>query len=533
MPANINLNPEIALGVKQADPMTNLSSMLNTANAAQEFQQAQQVNPLILKRQQQLTEQGGYTTQRSAQENQERIATQQFMSNPENWQTNGRIDIDKVNSALPKIAPLTGDSTISRLTTLGEAQTKGIKAKENLTTEQRAIIAGPMGILGRMNVNEPKVYIKELETLKKQNPQNKDLHQLIDSQIEIIKDMPAGQHISQAALRSSEALLSPSEQEAQFAKKSGTVSTGGSVVPTISTPSIAGSEPNIQVGGGKPIAMTLPPGQRMAATGRLDTNNNPTAYVYDDQGNILYETTIQGGGNQNVAPKNGVAPANNANVSAAPARLRAGETQETLAQANQIRSNASNAAATVQQQQFNNNQIIKLADQVATGTGAQAIANLGGGYAGLPFSSDNASNLNQLGHYMSLQTAALANSSGLGGTDAGRSIAGQMAGTTEWTAPAIKATARINRALSTATDLFNRGVQNSVNKSKDPFSARDFQNKWSQVADMNSIRLYDAMKNNDKEAIKEVVDSVGGPNSQGYKKMLQNIKYMNTLIKGQ
>ena len=71
------------------------------------------------------------------------------------------------------------------------------------------------------------------------------------------------------------------------------------------------------------------------------------------------------------------------------------------------------------------------------------------------------------------------------------------------------------------------------NKTKDPFAARDFQNKWSQIADVNAIRLYDAMKNNDKDGIKEIVNAVGGPDSIGYKNLLNKIKFMGTLVKGQ
>jgi hypothetical protein len=39
MPANINIDPNISLGVKQTDSMTNLGNLLNLANTAQQFQQ--------------------------------------------------------------------------------------------------------------------------------------------------------------------------------------------------------------------------------------------------------------------------------------------------------------------------------------------------------------------------------------------------------------------------------------------------------------------------------------------------------------
>ena len=61
------------------------------------------------------------------------------------------------------------------------------------------------------------------------------------------------------------------------------------------------------------------------------------------------------------------------------ARMRPGETPQTLTQANEIRTNASNMAAQVPIQTFNNNQIIKLADDVATGRGANFVGALSGG----------------------------------------------------------------------------------------------------------------------------------------------------------
>lgn len=164
-----------------------------------------------------------------------------------------------------------------------------------------------------------------------------------------------------------------------------------------------------------------------------------------------------------------------------------------------------------------------------------------GGYAGLPYTSNNAENLNKLGHYMALQTAELAKSSGVNNTNAGQELAGQLAGTTDWTPASIKSTARINRALSSGTDLFNRGIQNTVLKTKSPFSARDFQNKWSQVADVNAIRLIDASinKKDDPDGFNEFLVSVGAvkngkpdPSSPVVQKLRDKANFLINLSKG-
>lgn len=63
--ADINIKPEIALGLKQQDPMISLGNMLNAANAITQFKQAQQINPLALQKTQQEVEQGATTLEKS------------------------------------------------------------------------------------------------------------------------------------------------------------------------------------------------------------------------------------------------------------------------------------------------------------------------------------------------------------------------------------------------------------------------------------------------------------------------------------
>jgi hypothetical protein len=550
--------------------------MLNMASGIQNYQQAQQLNPLALQKAQQEVEQARQMNplalQRTQQEveqarqlnplelekkqienqvlrqkNNERLKLQEFTSNPANWQTNGRIDMDKINAAIPKIAPLTGSDVITSLSGLHKSQTEAAKAKQDLTQTERNIIGNTDHSLGLMGVNDPQKIIQVYKGLIKNNPDNPSLERMINSRIELLSKAEAGPNITKDLMAESASLLSIPQQRQEFAPKVSLTNTGSQLQETLTTPmSPTGKAPSIQMTGrSQPLTMT--PGSQFVPTGRTDQNNNPTAIQYGPNGQILGEITIPAGvGGAPQAPQGAMpqqgggmpqpqvnAPQAPAMPSNAPVRMRPGENADTLRDAQAIRTRAMASAANVPNQQFNSNQIIKIADDVISGKGAGAIANLTGGYAALPFGGDNATNLQQLGHYMALQTAELSKSSGLSGTDAANQIAGQIAGTTDWTAPAIKQTARVNRALSTATSLFNQGVENEFAKTKDPFAARDFQNKWSQIADVNAIRLYDAMKNNDKEGMKEVVNAVGGPDSIGYKNLLTKIKFMSTLVKGQ
>jgi hypothetical protein len=146
---------------------------------------------------------------------------------------------------VPKIAPYTGQEFIDKFTKLAKSQTEAKEASQNLTQKQRAILAGPMGILGRAGIDDPKVYQKEFEALKKQNPDNPELHRLIDAQSEILGQIPKGKHLADGAVMASQSLLSPTEAQTAFAPKAKGLDVGGQVIETVETPSIGLKPPSI------------------------------------------------------------------------------------------------------------------------------------------------------------------------------------------------------------------------------------------------------------------------------------------------
>jgi hypothetical protein len=86
--------------------------------------------------------------------------------------------------------------------------------------------------------------------------------------------------------------------------------------------------------------------------------------------------------------------------------------------------------------------------------------------------------------------------------------------------------------------MFNRGVNSAVEKSgNSPFAARDFQNKWgTQEQLLPTLQFVDAMRNakSDPAGAQEMIKSVGGYGSEGYKDMLKRAGKLNDLItKGQ
>jgi len=564
-------------------PSMSLGEMINFARGAQEYQK------------------GGISLSLEKQKEQERNAMTQFLSKPENYQTDGRVDINKLNAEVTKIAPLTGAEYISSLTGLSTAQsesqksgislnleqekekerkglqtfladeknymtdgqidlakannflklfpltgqdtykkmaeistsrTQASKAAQDLTQDQRNIISQRLGMLGRLKVTNKEAYIAELNLLQQENPNNPSLETLINSYKFTLGQLPENADLPSLAISAANSLMSVGAQQERFAPKAGTATTGAATFQTSEFPSVGGEKPTVTVANEPLVTAQLPPNAREVPTGTYDVNNKPIVNVFGPDGRYLGQRAASG---TPLVTTESQRPVVTSQMPAAEpvARLPAGETTETRQAADQIRLEASKAKRQVPMQTFNNTEIIRLADEVITGRGANFVGALSGGYAGLPFTSDNATNLNQLGHYMALQTASLAQSSGLGGTDAARGIAGEISGTTDWTAPAIKQTARVNRALATATELFSQGVEKAFDRTKNPFSARDFQNKWSETVDINAIRLYDAMKNNDNEAIREVVNKAGGKDSAGYKRLVDNIKQIKKLLGGQ
>lgn len=222
-----------------------IGDMINTARAGQAYQQQQQLNPLAVQQQQQLVAKGGIELGQLQQVDKERKNLQEFFANPDNFQTNGRIDIDKINKVVPTIAPYTGSEYVSKYTTLGKAQTEAIGAKQNLTQDQRAMIAQRVSILGRLGVQQVEPYIQEMELMKKENPDNPDLNRLLDSYKTIWQTaMKPGPDLPGKAIAGAQTLLTPAQQQTTFGP---TITTqDGRTV--ITTPSVGGKAPTSEVG---------------------------------------------------------------------------------------------------------------------------------------------------------------------------------------------------------------------------------------------------------------------------------------------
>lgn len=448
----------VALGVKPPQGMS-LSDMLNMANVAQQYQQAQQINPLAVRK-----------------------ATAEA-STAETGAEKSKFDLNRsyAEKARGVFGGFTNDPDF--LTGNSEQMIKKLQASE--------------AFLKSMGVpSHPDGTTAQMIELAKTNP--KAVRQQL-------VNMTQGEMSAESKLT------------AQFPAAT-MVNTGNQQIPVqMGNQMLTGVKPGTPQNLG--IASSISPISRET----LETDpltNNKVVVSRNDAGNIIGSRAAP------AAPAGGGFNA-----------LPVGETKETADAAKAIQLQAQKAAGNVQQSQFNNNTIIGLADKALVGSNAETLAKLGGGYAVLNAldtgSATAVDNRQKLGHQLALETANLAASAGLN-TDAARALGERMSGDITWTPEAIKSTARMNRALTTGTDMFARGVNAAVERAgNSPFAARDFQNKWStQEKLVPTLQFADALRNAeaDPAGAKAMIDLYGGYGSKEYKEMLQRAGRLNDLI---
>ena len=240
-------------------PQTSLADMLGIARGAQAYQQAQQINPLELQAKQQATRTGEIQLGVAEQADKERRNLQTFFADPNNFQTDGRIDIDKINAQVPKIAPLTGPDYVQKITTLGTAQTEGLRAKQNLTQDKKALISSFLGAAGRFGVDDPAVVNRELQNFLATNPNDQEMKNLVEkAYVPMFSQMQKGPQVTDALIKASQAIMTPTQQQEKLAPTITATPEGKTITfepskgiapPTATMGTAGGLQANVPTGG--------------------------------------------------------------------------------------------------------------------------------------------------------------------------------------------------------------------------------------------------------------------------------------------
>lgn len=211
--ADLNIQP-VATQIRPVQPMS-LADMVAMARGVQAYQQEQQVNPLLLQLRQQEARTGQIALGLEEQKNIERQGLQKFFANPENFQTDGRIDINKINAAVPRIAPLTGAEVTRTYSDLSKAQSQAIEAKQNLTQGQLARFGGAAFVLGRSDTKTHEAYNKAFDDVASFYPDDPNVKKLADAYKVILGKVPASM-LPDAAVKGAQTLLPPATLQEAF-----------------------------------------------------------------------------------------------------------------------------------------------------------------------------------------------------------------------------------------------------------------------------------------------------------------------------
>lgn len=492
----------VAQNVKGPD-LSTLSGILDI----QQKQQSLASGAIGIQRaQQQLTGTGANEAQSAQQTMQERGVITKMMQSGKDDRGNsvmgadGEHDLSKLLPALGRMAPLTGQHYAKTILDTHQAKLGVQTAGLSLDSNQRAALMGPLQAVAA-NPGDPSVLQNVSGSLDSWAAAHPEMAGLVNNVKTTL--LP---HIQNAK----------PEERAKMANSMAAMLQGGQAVQTQPQGAAVNDGQTLQQG------TTAPPVAGGGFTPKTSTQQQPgpTIPTVDP---ATGQQTMYGArppmSAKTAAVVTGLGPMASANIT----------------QASGIRQTANAAARTYPDSQFNNNQIIKLAQSPnALGEGGSVLSKLGGQWAGIPWTSDMSTNYNNIGHFMELQAMSQMKAAGLAGTDADKSLSRAITGNQTYTAPSIVNIARVNRGLSEGVRLFNEGIEHA-NATGNPADITTFSNKWSSIANVDSFMLYNAKKHaaNDASGFEAVVKDLGGRESPRYKAALHSIDEMRGLIKGE
>jgi len=251
---------------------TSLADMINLASGIQNYQQAQQMNPLAAQKSladvqsaRQTAAKGEIDLSQAEQANRERLNIQQAIAmNPQKFQTNGRFDPDKLMQELPSLAPMTHTDYMDRYAKTMESTAKAEESVNKLSTERRSILAGVASALGYAGVQNPKSYELAFSEIKKLYKSDAAFNDAADSFADTFKNSTAGSHLPKVAILMGNTIMSPEQQRSAFAPKAVTQDVGNVIQEVVSKPSVLGEQPSIRPTGqtfGKGLAPQVFPNQ--------------------------------------------------------------------------------------------------------------------------------------------------------------------------------------------------------------------------------------------------------------------------------
>jgi len=230
-----------------------------------------------------------------------------------------------------------------------------------------------------------------------------------------------------------------------------------------------------------------------------------------------------GGGGTSSAPSSKLPPMQRPGLNAPAADQANYNTRvQQLGQEYQAVSTAANDPMNgVQATRFRNQQILELVPHATTGPGMRLLNTVS---SRLPGSTGDA--YQDLEHYLSQNSAAMAKTMGVPSTNLGAETAAAAAGNVERNPGALREITRTNDALNTAMDLYNRGYAKVTNNGSDMSRAASYKQAFGQNLDINAIRWADAHRRGDQDELADLTKKLG---PQGVKAAQQKLRVLKSL----
>jgi len=167
---------------------------------------------------------------------------QSFLSGPDSKDENGQYDLDKVNTVLPTIAPISGPDYASKINGLVKNHTEATKAKMDLSNTARGVMGSFYGAHAAAGTQDPEEVKKGMIHLAEQMP---ELKPYIAPALRNLENVPAGQAFNKALYQARNEFMSTPQQIEAFAPKAGMSKIGGADVPIVTRPSVMGEAPSV------------------------------------------------------------------------------------------------------------------------------------------------------------------------------------------------------------------------------------------------------------------------------------------------
>jgi hypothetical protein len=192
-----------------------------------------------------------------AREKEKELPTVQgFISDPTNKNERGEWDLDKVNTILPTIAPITGPDFAKKITDGVSNHAAATKAKMELSNTARGYMASLYGSYAQGGSQDPREVSQGMVKLAEQMP---ELRPYVEPALRNLQNVPPGPKFTEALYKARDEFLTAPQQIEKFAPQATTGEIGGQKVAITTTPSFRGSQPTVStspLGGGQPAQPT-------------------------------------------------------------------------------------------------------------------------------------------------------------------------------------------------------------------------------------------------------------------------------------